>query len=139
MRPLLPRLGCAELARSLRFHTDVLGFALLDGGADEGWARLGRDRAELVLEQADADAPEYPRGRGVTIQVEVDDAEALYAAVLAYGGRVRQPFVPRGGGGRAAGFEVMDPDGYLFRFLDPPAAEDGNGAARGGPARGGAG
>jgi catechol 2,3-dioxygenase-like lactoylglutathione lyase family enzyme len=129
MTPVLPRLGCAELARSLRFYTDVLGFALLEGGVEQGWAGLARDGAELVLEQAGAGSTgplEYPHGRGLTLQVAVPDAEELYAAVLAYGGRIHRPLAARaeaaaGQDGPAATFEVMDPDGYLFRFVDAPA------------------
>ena len=133
MTAVLPRLACADLARSLRFHTDVLGFALLDGGAAQGWAGLAQGGAELVLEQAGAGATgalEYPHGRGLTLQVAVGDAEALYAAVLAYGGRIHRPLQARGEGGAAAEFEVMDPDGYLFRFVDAPDAAEASGPAQ---------
>jgi hypothetical protein len=70
---------------------------------------------------------EYPFGRGVTLVVWTQEAEAVYAGVEAYGARLHKPMteVWREDEGVRLGhleFEVIDPDGYALRFCEalPP-------------------
>jgi catechol 2,3-dioxygenase-like lactoylglutathione lyase family enzyme len=116
-------LACAGFARSLRFYTDVLGFATMRYAPTERWAELERDGVVVELrEGAEATGGlEYPFGRGVTLVVWSQDAEAVYAGVQAYGARLYKQMteVWRDEDGRRVGhsaFEVMDPDGFLVRF-----------------------
>lgn len=124
---LVPELICAEIDCSLAFYTEVLGFAVLYARPEERFAFLERDGAELMLEQSTGRrflaAPlEHPYGRGMNLQIEVSDVDALHAAVLAAG---IAPYLPledkwyrrddRLLGNRQ--FIVADPDGYLLRFF----------------------
>ena len=52
---LVPELYCAQLARSLQFYVEVLGFEVLYTRLEESFAYLHREGAELMLEE--------PRGR----------------------------------------------------------------------------
>ena len=127
-------LACTAFARSLRFYTDVLGFTTMRYEPDLRRAALERDGLSIEITEASApgraapDAPEYPFGRGVTILIWTQDAEAVLSGVEAYGGRVHQPMAEswREEDGQKIGhiaFEVLDPDGYRLRFCQalPPA------------------
>ncbi len=116
-------LACAGFARSLRFYTDVLGFATMRYAPAERWAELERDNVVVQLREGAAPtAPlEYPYGRGVTLVVWCQDVEAVCAGVEAYGARLYKPLAEywRNEDGSRIGhtaFEVMDPDGFLVRF-----------------------
>jgi catechol 2,3-dioxygenase-like lactoylglutathione lyase family enzyme len=128
MRPrLVPELVCSDLARSLDFYVGVLGFAVVYERTEERFAYLEREGAELMLEQPTARRfvagdLETPYGRGLNLQIEVSDVEALYKAVRAEGVRLflelEDRWYRRDGellGNRQ--FVVQDPDGYLLRFF----------------------
>lgn len=117
-------------ARSMRFYTDVLGFATMRFEPGRRWAQMERDGVSIELHEAPGGALaalEYPYGRGVTLQIWTHDAEAVYAGVQAYGARLHVPLREswREEEGSRVGhleFEVVDPDGYQLRFLQvlPP-------------------
>jgi len=90
---------------------------------------LDRDGAELMLEEHGgtprsflAGPLEPPFGRGMNLQIEVDDVDSLYARVVASSGRILLPIEERWyrDGDHKAGnrqFIAVDPDGYLLRFF----------------------
>lgn len=125
---VIPELDVSDLARSLDFYTAILGFRVLYERPEERFVMLDHDGARLMLEEADGPgrrfrtAPlERPYGRGVNLQIQVDDARAIHARVLAAGAEVLIPLETRWYrvGDRERGneqFVVCDPDGYLLRF-----------------------
>jgi catechol 2,3-dioxygenase-like lactoylglutathione lyase family enzyme len=125
---LVPELVCSDLERSLRFYTDVLGFSVLYARPEERFAYLDRDGAQLMIEQPTerafvAGELAYPYGRGINLQIEVSDVDALYARVTADGSvvylQVEDRWYRRDRvllGNRQ--FVVQDPDGYLLRFFE---------------------
>ncbi len=122
------RLACSGFARSLRFYNDVLGFTTMRYEPEHRRAELERDGVAIELEEG-AEGLEYPFGRGVTLVVWTQEAEAIYSGVQAYGARLHQPMreIFREEEGIKLGhaeFEVMDPDGYRLRFAQalPPAS-----------------
>ncbi|THD74309.1 MAG: VOC family protein [Phenylobacterium sp.] len=136
---LVPELDVGDLARSLRFYVEVLGFSVVYERAEEQFAYLRREEAELMLEAADGPgrrfrtAPlEPPFGRGMNLQIRTGDVTALFDRVAAHG---LAPLIPleerwyrvrlRERGLRQ--FVVADPDGYLLRFFEDlgvrPAAQ----------------
>ncbi|HTR17941.1 MAG TPA: VOC family protein [Acetobacteraceae bacterium] len=128
MSGLVAELRCADLGRSLRFYTDVLGFDRRVAAPEHGFAELGWAGAilRLTTEAAGGAAGEagleYPFGRGVTLIFPTDDAEALCAGAAAYGARLHRPLETRtplaaGAPARSLAFELMDPDGYVLRFV----------------------
>jgi len=127
---LTVRLACSAFARSLRFYTDVLGFTTMRYEPELRRAELEREGVSIEIAEYNGEglAPlDYPFGRGVTLVVWTQEAEAVYAGVEAYGARLHKPMTPvwREEDGIRQGhveFEVIDPDGYALRFCEalPP-------------------
>jgi lactoylglutathione lyase len=129
MPRLIPELICADLQASLVFYR-LLGFRTRYERPEERFAYLERDGAHLMLEQPATQDRLYPRatlehpyGRGVNITVDVDDVDAIHAAVLAAGHELYLPMEERwyGRSDDAVGvrqFAVPDPDGYLMRISE---------------------
>lgn len=125
--PMVPELSVADLAASLRFYVDVVGFTVLFERTDPPFAYLDLAGAQLMLEE-DHDgawrvAPiEPPRGRGINLQIEVPDVHRVQGRLLESGVSLFGPL--REGRyetseGEFAQLEllVQDPDGYLLRFV----------------------
>ena len=124
---LVPELICSDLARSLRFYTELAGFRILYERAEERFAFLDREGAQLMLEQPTGRAflageLAHPYGRGMNLQIEVRDVGALHARIAASGARIHLALEEKGyrRGDAELGsrqFVVEDPDGYLLRFF----------------------
>lgn len=120
---LMAELMVDDFARSLAFWTGPLGFRVAFERPGQSFACLERpEGAQVMIYRRDGDwetgPMEHPFGRGVVVQVYVEDAEAVHAAVLAAG---LTPYVAlrekwRDWGDRLGGqreFLVQDPDGTL--------------------------
>ena len=136
---LVPELDVTELDASMRFYGGVLGFRTLFERPAERFAYLALDGAELMLQEAAGPgrrfrtAPlEPPYGRGLNLQLRVDDVDAVLARAVEGGYEVVVPMEERwyrvdvaevGGRWQTEGpveagnrqFVVADPDGYLWR------------------------
>jgi catechol 2,3-dioxygenase-like lactoylglutathione lyase family enzyme len=125
---LVPELVVSDLARSLAFYRDVLGFLVLYERPEERFAYLDREGAQLMLEQPGgrsfvAGDLLHPYGRGVNLQIEASDIAPLYERVCAL---AEPPYLALEDrwyrrdatllGSRQ--FVVADPDGYLLRFFE---------------------
>jgi GNAT superfamily N-acetyltransferase len=123
---VVPELDVSDLSTSVAFY-GLLGFRVMYERREDGFVYLARDGAELMLQTAHGPgrrfrtaALERPFGRGVNLQLGVDDVDTIYASVLAAGHR---PLVEleehwyRVEGSEVGNrqFVVADPDGYLIR------------------------
>ncbi len=127
--PLVPELAVLDLDRSLLAYVDVLGFRCHLTRPEERFAYLIREGVHLMLEEAAGPGRrfhglplEFPFGRGVNLQIEVRDVDALHVDVLRSALTIRIPLEERWyrqdateAGNRQ--FVVADPDGYLLRFF----------------------
>ena len=124
---LVPELLVTDLAVSLAFWRDLCGFAVVYDRPAEGFAYIARGGAHLMLEQSGiirnwVTGPlERPFGRGINLQVAVEDADVVAEALTAAG--VALYLEPETTwyriGEEEAGVRqllVQDPDGYLVRF-----------------------
>jgi catechol 2,3-dioxygenase-like lactoylglutathione lyase family enzyme len=123
---LVPELVCSDLERSLAFYTTVLGFAIAYQREAERFAYLEREGAELMLQGPAglvfvAGDLQPPYGRGINLQIETSDVDALHDAAVAAGAPIYLPMEEKWYrrddvllGNRQ--FIVQDPDGYLLRF-----------------------
>lgn len=139
---LIPELEVEDLDRSLAFYTGIIGCTVVYARPEERFAFLELEGANLMLEEASGPgrrfhgAPlEHPFGRGVNFQIQVANADHLYARVLAAQSNVVLPMEERWYrrndheiGNRQ--FVVADPDGYRLRFFTyvgqrPPGVTSG--------------
>lgn len=125
---LVPELDVSDLSVSLTFYRDLLGFILSFDRPEEAFAYLTLGPVHLMLQQADGPgrrfrtAPlERPFGRGVNLQIRVEEADVIHDRLLGAGTRILLPMEERWyrqddrlRGNRQ--FVVEDPDGYLLRF-----------------------
>ena len=127
-RPIVVEFFVGDVERSIEFYSH-LGFHVAKRCED--WVLLRRGETKLGL-QGDTNAvtgPHYftpdigrsPRGTGVEVSVQVDDVDAVYAAVLAAGLNVVKPIQDRPW--RARDFRIADPDGYFVRITSPLRGE----------------
>jgi catechol 2,3-dioxygenase-like lactoylglutathione lyase family enzyme len=126
---VVPELVVSDLAASLRFWRDLLGFRVVYERAAERFAFLERGGAQFMLEQLH-DASwltgelSAPFGRGMHFEIGVDSLAPILVALE----RARWPLW-RGAEERwyrVASEEVgqrqvvvQDPDGYLLRLAEP--------------------
>ncbi len=134
---VVPELACTNFDASLEFYTLNLGFAVQY--RREAFAYLSLGEAQLMLEQAPGDWPtgelNRPFGRGMNLQIQVDDVQALAARLQASAvplfRNVADTWYRIGQTERGQQeLLVQDPDGYLLRFMTPLGErqfDDGNG------------
>ena len=142
---LVPELYVSDLAASLAFYVDALGFEVEYERPEEQFAALRLGDARLLLEQtsslARASAAELARGelrtadlerpfgRGINFELRVADVRALGARLAKHG---VEPLVDvhgrsyrRGAGEqRVEQLLVADPDGYLLRLSERLESRD---------------
>ena len=133
---LAAELYVSDLARSLRFYVDLLGFVVSYERPEEHFAAISLGSARIMLEQLRATTPaspeqiargewrpaalEHPFGRGVNLEVPCADV-ALVASRLAAAGwtalvNLHEKSYRAGERSvRVRQFVVADPDGYLIR------------------------
>ncbi|WP_443136630.1 bleomycin resistance protein [Methylobacterium sp. Leaf399] len=125
MSTLVPELDVRDLAGSLAFWCDGLGFRVAYARPEDGFAFLEREGAQVMLCRANGNwgtaALEPPLGRGINLQVTV----AAIAPLLTRLDTLCWPLFRaphearyRVGSGEVTlrQFLVQDPDGYLLRF-----------------------
>ena len=120
-------LAVSDVDRSVAFYTERLGFTVDALYDDPPYATLTREGVRLSLAEQGHPAPDRPsvtmvvpddRSRlQVVLVLEVDDAQAIHAALVTEGTTfLADPFAPPWGGLR---FFVIDPDGYLVEIEQP--------------------
>jgi catechol 2,3-dioxygenase-like lactoylglutathione lyase family enzyme len=122
---LIPELSVSDLEKSIHFYVTILGFKIEYKRDENAFIFLSFNESQLMIEKINNNWKtgnlEYPFGRGINFQIEVDDISILlinlrknnYPIFLApednwY--RVDDELK----GNRE--FLVQDPDGYLLRF-----------------------
>jgi lactoylglutathione lyase len=127
----VPFFWVRDMAASLRFYVDGLGFQITqrweDGGAGKirwCWLRLGG--AAAMLQESRSDGHHHPPaapGAGVAIYFICKDALAIHRDVTARGVSAKQPFVGNG----MWVVELADPDGHAVLFESPTDAPETEG------------
>ncbi len=126
---LVPELSITDFKNSLKFYTQILGFKIEYKREEKNFAFLSFQGSQIMIDQGNdkEDSPwftgklEYPRGRGVHFQLEVDEIQPILDNLNKnnYPIKVepkeywfRKDNVLIG----MKGFLVIDPDGYLLMF-----------------------
>ena len=120
VKQAVPFFAVSDMAASVRYYVDGLGFEMTNQWIDEGvlrWCWLKRGGAALMLQQDrtqghDSWVPEGKVGEGVSIYFICQDALAIYREVTARGIQTARPFVGNG----MWVVSLSDPDGYQLHF-----------------------
>jgi len=108
-----PILRVSDMAVTVRYYTEVLGFANAEWGSDH-FTSVSRDRASIYLCRGSQGQP------GTWAWIGVEDVDALYEEYIQSGARVRNP--PRNYPW-ALEIHVEDPDGHILRFGSEPKSD----------------
>ena len=108
-----PILGVKDMAVSLRYYVDLLGFQSADWGTDS-FTAVNRDSAGIYLCQGGQGQP------GTWAWIGVEDVGTLYEEFRASGAKIRQ--TPRNYPW-AYEMRVEDPDGHVLRFGSEPRSD----------------
>ena len=126
---IIPELGISDFKNSLKFYTDVIGFAVEYKREEEGFAFLSLGKCQLMIDEIGKSRTwktanlERPLGRGVNFQIRVKSIAPIIKnlsknKIKIFRGpedrwyRINNKEV----GNRQ--FLVQDPDGYLLRFYE---------------------
>ncbi len=122
----IPELDVTNLKRALDFYL-LCGFKIEYERKEDKFAFLSLEGTQLMLQELSEENKwyvgnlEYPFGRGINFQVEVDDVENIYNKLKENNYKIAFPMEENWyrDGNLLLGckeFLVQDPDGYLFRF-----------------------
>lgn len=109
-----PILNVADLARSVRYYVDILGFTNAEWGGDD-FTCVTRDGASIYLSENDQGQP------GTWVWIGVEDVEALYDEYCRSGATILRapenfPW--------AREMRVGDPDGHVLRLGSEPKEDE---------------
>lgn len=126
---LIPELSVSNFDESLHFYTKILGFKIeYQREEPRKFAFLSYQGSQMMIEESveDSNSPwytgvrEYPFGRGINFQIEVDNIEPIIESLKKNNYPIKMP--PKENWYRKDNellgnkeFLVMDPDGYLLR------------------------
>jgi predicted enzyme related to lactoylglutathione lyase len=105
-----PILKVTDMAVSVRYYVDVLGFRNADWGTED-FTSINRDRAGIYLCRGGQGQA------GTWVWIGVEDVEALYDEYKASGAKIRHPPLNFSW---ALEMKVEDPDGHVLRFGSEP-------------------
>jgi hypothetical protein len=126
VQEIVPLLDVRDMASSMAFYIDGLGFEVTLSWTPEGeirWLRLQQGGAGLMLQTAmpaGAHQAGPAPGAGVTFCLLCNDACALYQAALDRNLSPQEPFVGNG----LWVTRLVDPDGYILDFASPAEAPE---------------
>jgi catechol 2,3-dioxygenase-like lactoylglutathione lyase family enzyme len=124
---LIPELSVSDYKESLNFYVNLLGFSVAYVREEERFALISLQGAQLMLEERnyhwETGELEHPYGRGMNLQIEVDQIAPLVEKLRRKGyplfRDVREKwYAVKDVFWGSREFLVQDPDGYLLRFAE---------------------
>ena len=124
---LIPELNVSNLEKSLDFYTKILGFKIEYQREESKFAFLSFQGSQIMIEETNehwkTGELEHPYGRGVNFQIAVEDIGPLVESLKKNNHPLKvEPEENWYRKDRALvgnkEFLVMDPDGYLLRFVE---------------------
>ncbi len=124
---LVPELWCSDFDASLHFYVEVCGFSVGQRRGDDKHAYLTLGESQLMIGTWEQDGTwesgpfEHPYGRGINLQILVDDARALRERIREAGVEVfvelyTTTYWRTHQTDERTEFAVLDPAGYMLRF-----------------------
>ena len=124
---LVPELSVSDINVSRQFYTDVLGFNVEYERKEDKFVFLSLGEAQLMINQInghwETGRLEYPFGRGINFQIEIDNLDSFVSQVKDKGiVPFKDIFVSKYKCDDVSYVEkevlIQDPDGYLLRFSE---------------------
>jgi catechol 2,3-dioxygenase-like lactoylglutathione lyase family enzyme len=126
---LIPELSVSDFNKSKKFYVNVLGFKVEYDRPESNFAYLSFQGSQLMIDGGNnkENSPwytgklEYPRGRGVHFQLDIDDLRPLIKSLKKHNYPIKvaaKDYWYRQGKFMMGmkGLLIMDPDGYLLMF-----------------------
>lgn len=130
---LIPELSVKDINRSIQFYVGILGFTINYQRPEAKFVFISYQGSQIMIEEINhhwqTSELEYPFGRGINFQIEVESVDylrnnlstnkyPLFKDVMENWYRQEGKLL----GNRE--FLVQDPDGYLLRFSEDLGARD---------------
>jgi catechol 2,3-dioxygenase-like lactoylglutathione lyase family enzyme len=124
---LIPELSVSNFEQSLKFYTQILGFKIEYQREESKFAMISLQESQMMIEEVNNNwntgKLEYPFGRGVNFQIEVNQIQPILDSLKKNNFPL---FVePKENWYRKnkqllgnKEFLIKDPDGYLLRFIE---------------------
>ncbi|MGB3569864.1 MAG: VOC family protein [Priestia megaterium] len=118
---LIPELSVKDIYKSKEFYLEILGFELAYERQEDHFAFISLNGAQMMIEQCnghwETGELEYPDGRGINFQIEVENIEVILQNLKKHNiSLFRDAMINNYSGFTQKEFIVQDPDGYLLRF-----------------------
>ncbi len=131
----IPELDVTNLERTIKFYK-ICGFKIEYERVEDKFVFMSLDEEiQFMFQEIDTDnkwstgSLEYPFGRGINFQLEVDNVEVIYNNLVNNGYQVMEDMQENWYrqedkllGNKE--FLVQDPDGYLLRFSEDLGSKD---------------
>jgi len=122
---LIPELSVSNIKKSKDFYINILGFKLEYERVEDKFAFLSLGKAQIMIEEVNGywktGDIEYPFGRGINFQIEVNDVDIIKGNLI--GNKIElfrditvSKYECNGQLILQKEFLVQDIDGYLLRF-----------------------
>ena len=121
IRLAVPFFMVRDMEASLKFYTEKLGFTKTIEWTPRGkieWCWITREEVSLMLQEPrkkEKFEQGEPKGKGISICFQCQDALALYHEFTAKGVEIKEPFV----GNNLWVVAFDDPDGFRLDFESP--------------------
>ncbi|MBP2027501.1 catechol 2,3-dioxygenase-like lactoylglutathione lyase family enzyme [Acetoanaerobium pronyense] len=125
---LIPEITVTSIEKSIEFYCNILGFEKKYVGEDKDFAFISFNGSQMLLQENSNEAwkkaeLEYPFGRGVNFSIEALSVEELVQKLEEKGhpllSKLDEKWYKKDGELHGEKhFMLMDPDGYLLRFME---------------------
>ncbi len=126
---LIPELSVSNLQKSIEFYINIIGFKVEYERKENNFAFISYQDSQIMLDQIKENEKwevcklQYPFGRGINFQIEVDNVEEIYNRLKSNEYKIAFDMEENWyrEGNKLLGnkeFLVQDPDGYLLRFCE---------------------
>ncbi|MFF2501374.1 bleomycin resistance protein [Peribacillus sp. NPDC058076] len=126
LNTLVPELSVSDINKSLNFYLNILSFKIEYQRPEDKFAMLSLNDCQIMIEEINGNLQtgelSYPFGRGINFQITVSDINELYKSLRKHQYPIKMEIQEnwyradtklRG----QKEFLIMDPDGYLLRFV----------------------
>lgn len=128
LNSLIPELTVSNIESSLNFYEKILGFKIEYFRGEDKFAFISLNGAQMMLEEYNDElwstgSLEYPFGRGINFSIEVPEINPILENLKNNNINLKLDVEEKWyrKDSKLLGekhFLVMDPDGYLLRFLE---------------------